>query len=94
MGTALDRQGNMIIELLCTGRVLLTLLLTYIYVMHNDNSVIYGFPFGNTTIYPTATTFISSFNINILLVLLDFILIYLTISLVKKGWNKLISNRK
>ncbi|MBM6837479.1 hypothetical protein H9X78_05800 [Clostridium saudiense] len=74
--------------------VFLTLLLTYIYVVHNDNSVIYGFPFGHTTIYPAATTFTSSFNINILLALLDFILMYLTISLVKRGWNKLISNRK
>ena len=74
--------------------VFLTLLLTYKYVVHNYDSVIYGFPFGHTTIYPAATTFTASFNINILLVLLDFILIYLTISLVKRGWNKLISKKK
>ena len=37
-----------------------TLLFTYMHVAHNNDSVIYGFPFGHTTIYPQGTTFILS----------------------------------
>lgn len=72
----------------------ITLLFTYMHVVYNDDSVIYGFPFGHTTIYPQETTFISSFNINILLLLLNFIIIYFIILLIKIVWNKLASNRK
>lgn len=72
----------------------ITLLFTYMHVVHNYDSVIYGFPFGHITIFPQETTFISSFDVDIVLLLLNFILIYLTISLIKIMWNKLVSNRK
>lgn len=70
------------------------LLFTYIHVVHNNDSVIYGFPFGHTTIYPQRNTFMSSFNINIVLLLLNFIIIYFAISLIKIIWNKLITSKK
>lgn len=44
----------------------ITLLFTSMQVVHNNDSVIYGSPFAHTTIYPQRTTFMSSFNINIL----------------------------
>ena len=71
----------------------ITLLFTYMYVVHNNDSVIYGFPFGHTTIYPQGSTFMSSFNINIVLLLLNFIIIYFAISLIKITWNKLITSK-
>ena len=71
-----------------------TLLFTYMHVAHNNDSVIYGFPFGHTTIYPQGTTFMSSFNINIALLLLNFIIIYFAISLIKIAWDKLFTSKK
>lgn len=72
----------------------ITLLFTQIHVVHNNDSVIYGFPFGHTTIYPHGTSFMSSFNINIVLLLFNFIIIYFAISLIKITWNKLITSKK
>lgn len=72
----------------------ITLLFTYIHVVHNNDLVIYGFPFGHTKIYLQGTTFMSSFNINILLLLLNFIIIYFAISLIKITWNKLIKSKE
>lgn len=72
----------------------LTLFFTYVHVAHVENSVIYGFPFGYLILYPKASTFTSSFYINMFLLLVNFIITYLTILVVKKTWNKLILNRK
>ena len=68
--------------------IFMTLLFTCLNVVHTNNSVVYGLPFGYATIYPQGNTFMSSFNINIVLLLLNFIIIYLSTSLFKIIWNK------
>lgn len=67
----------------------ITMLLTYLYHSYGENTVTYGFPYGYITIYPEATTLISSFNLNIFLLLINILLIGLSLWLINIIKNKI-----